>query len=98
MEEKTIVAVSAVRLGVIWGAILAILGLIAGIIFAAVVAAGGSILVTIPGMEAFTGIIGLIAVAMPIVGLIGGFIQGLIIAALYNLLAPRTGGIKLRFE
>ena len=95
MEEKTIVAVSAVRLGVIRGAISAILGLIAGIIFAA---AGGSILVTIPGMEAFTGIIGLIAVAMPIVGLIGGFIEGLIIAALYNLLAPRTSGIKLRFE
>jgi len=34
---------------------------------------------------------------MPIAGFIGGLIQGLIIAVLYNLLAPRIGGIRLRF-
>lgn len=31
-------------------------------------------------------------------GFIGGFLQGLIIAALYNFLAPRIGGIKVRIE
>jgi hypothetical protein len=35
---------------------------------------------------------------MPIAGFIGGLIQGLIIAVLYNLLAPRIGGIRLRFK
>ena len=37
-------------------------------------------------------------VIMPIMGFVGGLIQGLIYAALYNLLAPRIGGIRLRFK
>lgn len=37
-------------------------------------------------------------ILFPIMGFIGGLIQGLIIAVIYNFLAPRIGGIKLRFE
>jgi len=35
---------------------------------------------------------------MPIAGFVGGLVQGLLYAALYNFLAPRIGGIKLRFK
>jgi hypothetical protein len=35
---------------------------------------------------------------MPILGFIGGLIQGVIVAVLYNFLAPRIGGIKIRFK
>lgn len=35
---------------------------------------------------------------MPIIGFVGGLIQGAIFAALYNFLAPRMGGIRLRFK
>ena len=45
---------------------------------------------------------GVLVVLIPIFaavgGFIGGFIQGLIIAVLYNFLAPRIGGIKIRIE
>jgi hypothetical protein len=35
---------------------------------------------------------------MPILGFIGGLIQGVIVAVLYNFLAPRIGGIRIRFK
>jgi len=37
-------------------------------------------------------------IIMPIMGFIGGLIQGALYAFLYNLLAPRIGGIRLRFK
>jgi len=37
-------------------------------------------------------------IIFPIIAFIGGFIEGLIIAVIYNYLAPRIGGIKLSFE
>ena len=37
-------------------------------------------------------------IIMPIIGFIGGLIQGVIGAVLYNFIAPRIGGIKLRFK
>ena len=36
-------------------------------------------------------------VTFPIMGFIGGFLQGLIFAVLYNFLALRIGGIRVRF-
>lgn len=37
-------------------------------------------------------------ITMPIAFFVAGLIQGLITAALYNFLAPRIGGIKVRFQ
>lgn len=37
-------------------------------------------------------------VIMPIMGFVGGLIQGALYAVLYNFLAPRIGGIRLRFK
>ena len=37
-------------------------------------------------------------VVVPIGGFIGGLIQGIIVALVYNFLAPRIGGIKVQFK
>jgi len=101
MEEKTIRNIPAVPFAVMYGAISAIIGLIAGIIMAIFWASIMSMIPTGNGVD-LTGLgvifgVGAIIV-MPIAGFIGGFIQGLIMAVIYNFLAPRIGGIKLLFE
>lgn len=101
MEEKTIQAIPAVPFAMMMGAIQAVIGLIIGIVFAIASTAIMSLIPTTAGVD-FTGfgvIFGLGAIIiMPIAGFIGGLIQGLIIAVIYNFLAPRIGGIKLRFK
>ncbi len=101
MEEKTIRAIPAVPFAVMMGAVAAVIGLIVGIIFAIGSTAILS-LVNVPGSEidltGFGLLFGLGAIIiMPIAGFIGGLIEGLIIAVIYNFLAPRIGGIKLQF-
>jgi len=101
MEAKTIRNIPAVPFALMNGAISAIIGLIAGIIMAI---SWTSIMSMIPttadvnltGLGVIFGVGAIIV--MPIAGFIGGLIQGLIIAVIYNFLAPRIGGIKLRFE
>lgn len=95
MEEKTIKAIPAVPLGLMMGAISAVIAFIAAIIM---------VLFMLPyftyarGFE-WIGFLGALWVlVIPIAVFIAGFIQGLIVAVVYNFLAPRIGGIKLRFE
>jgi hypothetical protein len=107
MEEKTIQSVPVVPFAMMMAVISAIIGLIMGIIFAGLF---GAVLSSIPStvlpgtgttvnFGMLSALFGLGAViSMPIAGFIGGLIQGLIIALLYNFLAPRIGGIKLRFK
>lgn len=101
MEEKTVEAIPAMPFAIMMGAIQAIIGLIVGIIFAIASSAILSLIPSTSGID-LTGLgvlFGLAAIIiMPIAGFIGGLIQGLIIAVIYNLLAPRIGGIKLRFK
>jgi hypothetical protein len=101
MEERTIEAIPAVPFAVMLGAIAAVIGLIIGIIYAVAFSAIMSLIPTTAGID-LTGLgvlfgVGAIII-MPIMGFIGGLIEGLIIAVLYNFLAPRIGGIKLRFK
>lgn len=103
MEEKTIRAIPAVPFATMMGAIQAVIGLIAGIIFAIASSAIMSIIsssanngIDLTGFGILFGVGAIIL--MPIAGFIGGFIQGLIMAVVYNFIAPRIGGIKLRFE
>jgi hypothetical protein len=102
MEEKTIRAIPPMPFAVMIGAISAVIGLIVGILYAIVGAAIMSMLSS-AGTGVDLGAIGILfgvgaIIVMPIVGFIGGLIEGLIIAVIYNFLAPRIGGIKLRFE
>ena len=95
MEDKTIKAISAVPLGLMMGTISAVLAFIASVIM---------VLFMMPsirlasGFEWIGGFGALLAVIIPITVFIVGFIQGLIVAVVYNFLAPRIGGIRLRFE
>jgi hypothetical protein len=104
LETKTISSVPIVPFALMLGVISAVIGLISGIIVALIF---GSMPYTIPttltdefialGWFRILFSIGSIII-MPIVGFAGGFIQGVIYAALYNFLAPKLGGIQLRFK
>jgi hypothetical protein len=101
MEEKTVEAIPAVPFAIMIGAISAIIGLIIGIIFAIASSALTSALSSSTGVDltGFGILFGVAAIIiMPIAYFIGGLIEGLIIAVIYNFLAPRIGGIKLRFK
>ncbi len=106
MSEKTIQSIPIMPFALMLGCIGAVVGLIVGIFYGALFSViFSSIPVTNPttgtpfDFSPFALILGIGAViAGPIAGFIGGLIQGLILAGLYNLLAPRIGGIKLRFK
>ena len=78
----------------IFGVVLAIIGLIEGILFAAFGTMIGSI--TGATSAAMFGGFGFVAIIIfPIISAISGFIGGAIGAALYNLVASKIGGIEI---
>ena len=103
MTEKTIQYVPIMPLALMLACIGAVVGLIVGIFYAAIFSA---MFAAIPSsttppfnlgwLSIFLGVGALIA--GPIMGFISGLIQGFVYAALYNFLAPRIGGIRLRFK
>jgi hypothetical protein len=105
MGERTIQSIPVMSFAMMLGVISAIIGLIVGIFYALVF---GVLISSIPTTTGTTGVfnfgslsvlfgVGAI-ITMPIIGFIGGLIQGALVAVLYNFLAPRIGGIKLRFK
>ena len=95
MEEKTIKAIPAVPLGLMMGAVSAVVAFVAAIIMVLLML---PTLTFTPGFE-WVGVLGALWVlVIPVVVFVVGFIQGLIVAVVHNFLAPRIGGIKLRFE
>ena len=107
MGEKTIKSISPVSLGLMMGAISGIIVLIVAILLSVfylpIIASVQSYnpLPTTPAIDitGFLAAIGiLMVIILPIIGFIAGFIQGLLYAVIYNFLAPRIGGIKMRFE
>lgn len=106
MKEKTIQSIPVLPFALMLGVISAVIGLIMGIFYALVF---GAIFSTIPNLAiASPGVfdvswlsvifgVGAIII-MPIIGFVGGLINGVIVTVLYNFLAPRIGGIKLRFK
>ena len=107
MEEKTIKSISPVPFGLMMGAISGVIAFIAAIflalIYLPIIALGSSFnpVPATPGIDisGFLAAIGiLMVIIIPIIGFIAGLIQGLLYAVIYNFLAPRIGGIKLRFE
>lgn len=101
MDERTISSVPVIPFALMFGVISAVIGLIVGIFYALVF---GTVMSALPTNEYFD--VGWFSalfsvgaiIIMPIMGFVGGFIQGAIYAALYNFLAPKIGGIKLRFK
>lgn len=75
--------------GLVFGAMYVIIGLVGGVIFFL-------LSLVSPQQTAFGGIAALILLPM-LYGAIG-FIGGIIVAALYNLVAPLVGGIRIETE
>ena len=92
--------IDVVSLAKIEGALGAVIGLIVGIFAAIIGVAVGGIAdlggTGIPGMGLFIGAAAIIF--LPIFYGVAGFIGGLIVAALYNLVAGWVGGIKIELK
>ena len=104
MEEKTIQSIPVMPFAMMYACISAAIGLIMGIFFALFF---GAIVASVPTQTTpELGIGGLLSIffglgaiiVVPIVSFIGGLISGGLTALLYNFLAPRIGGIKVRFK
>jgi len=103
MEERTIQSIPVMPFALMYACISAAIGFIIGIFYALLF---GTIFASIPpsttgGLD--LGWLGLFfgvgaVVVMPIITFIGGFISSAIIALVYNFLAPRIGGVKVRFK
>jgi len=79
-----------------------VIGVFVGIIYAVIF---GAIFAAIPSSTTGVNLTGLgvifgagAIVVVPIIAFISGLIGGLILAVVYNFLAPRIGGIKVRFK
>ena len=100
MIEKTVKKINVATFATMLGAISGMAGFIAGLIIALL---SSEIISLIPNLTERTVILDVLLgesaiIIFPIIAFIGGFIEGLIIAVIYNYLAPRIGGIKLSFE
>ena len=103
MTEKTIQRIPVLPLALMLACIGAIIGLIVGIFYAIFFGAIFSMFpsgtqngIDLTFLKIIFGVGAL--VIMPIFGFIGGLVQGFLYAFLYNFLAPRIGGIRLRFK
>lgn len=103
MEERTIQSIPIMPFALMLACIAAVIGLVFGVFYAFIF---GAIFASIPSSTTSSlnlGWLGLIIgvgaiITMPILFFITGLIEGVIFAAVYNFLAPRIGGIKLRFK
>ncbi len=103
MTEKTIQSVPIMPFALMLACIGAVIGVAIGLFYAlffgtlfSLLPAASQTGVDRPLLQLIFGV-GAIVV-MPITGFVGGLIQGLLYAALYNFLAPKIGGIRVRFK
>lgn len=97
-SKKRLVSVSVLQTGLVFGGLYALISLIFSIfliIFGLIAMVAGS--ASNDAAAAFGGGIGMIvlAVAIPFIYGAAGFIGGVIVAAVYNLIAKITGGIEV---
>jgi hypothetical protein len=103
MEEKTIQSIPVMPFALMYACISAAIGFIMGIFYALLF---GGIFASVPSsttggldlgwLGLFVGVGAVIVV--PIITFVAGLIMAAITALLYNFLAPRIGGVKVRFK
>ncbi len=102
MGEKTIQSIPIMPFALMYACISAIIGIVIGIFYAFMFGIIFTYLPSttntpIPGwLGLFLGVGAIVVV--PIIAFVGGLIMAIIIALLYNFLAPRIGGVKVRFR
>ena len=102
MEEKTIQSIPVMPFALMNACLSAVIGLFVGVIYAVIF---GAVFAAIPISTTGVNLTGLgiifgagALIVIPIIAFIGGLIGGLILTVVYNFLAPRIGGIKVRFK
>ncbi len=102
MEEKTIQSIPIMPFALMYACISAVIGIVIGIFYAFMF---GVLLTALPSTPTtpIPGWLGLFLgvgaiVVVPIIAFVGGLIMAIVIALLYNFLAPRIGGVKVRFK
>jgi hypothetical protein len=103
MEERTIQSIPVMPFALMYACISAAIGFAIGIFYALIF---GAVFASIPSsttagfdlswLGLFFGVGSVII--MPIISFIGGLIFSAILALVYNFLAPRIGGVKVRFK
>ncbi len=102
MDERTIQSIPVMPFALMYGCISAVIGFFIGIFYALLF---GAIFASVPSsttginlgwLSLFVGVGSVIL--MPIISFVSGLIMAAIIALLYNFLAPRIGGVKVRFK
>jgi hypothetical protein len=100
--EKTAVQIKHIAplsVAKVFGLVYAFLGLIIGAIFSCISVIGSAAAAELAGDALFGLLFGIGAIiAMPIFYGILGFIAGLVVSAIYNVVAGRIGGIELVLE
>lgn len=103
MEERTIQSIPVMPFALMYACISAAIGFVIGIFYALLF---GTVFASIPSSTTgginlgFLGIfvgVGSVVV-VPIISFVSGLIMATITALLYNFLAPRIGGVKVRFK
>ena len=87
------------------GAIGVVIGLIVGLLYAALFMLGGLLGLSVDGsgamrgaMAMITGLGVLLVFILPVLYGLTSFVAGAIVAAIFNLVAPRIGGIEMTFD
>jgi len=102
MDERTIQSIPVMPFALMYGCISAVIGFFIGIFYALLF---GAIFASVPysttginlgWLSLFVGVGSVIL--MPIISFVTGLIMAAIVALLYNFLAPRIGGVKVRFK
>jgi hypothetical protein len=103
MEERTIQSIPVMPFALMYGCVSAVIGFFIGIFYALIF---GAIFASVPPstttgfnlgwLSLFAGVAAVIMV--PILSFVSGLIIAAIIALVYNFLAPRIGGVKVRFR
>jgi FtsH-binding integral membrane protein len=103
MEERTVQSIPVMPFALMYGCISAIIGFFIGVFYALLF---GAIFASVPPsttsgfnlgwLSLFAGVAAVIIV--PILSFVSGLIIAAIIALVYNFLAPRIGGVKVRFK
>jgi uncharacterized protein YacL len=94
--KKRLTHITPLRAGVVLGILYGILGLIVALIIAPVMLLTTALAGKAPMPAAFGG--AFIVILIPVLYALIGFIGGIIMAALYNLIAKWTGGLEFELS
>ncbi len=89
-------SINPIAIGLVLGIMYALFGVLVALFF---MAFGGMMMATVPMYAHGFGGLGIFSlVIFPVIYFVGGFLGGLVTAALFNLVAGWVGGVELTFE